>query len=392
MTRTPVERPDRLPIAAIYRDDFLPRSETFVRDHLLSLERYEPTVLTGRLVPDGLTVPGIPVRVATPQTVGARMRRAVDRRTGKPVHHLRATALTSTVRRIRPHVLHAHFGADGAVARRAATVSGVPLVVTFHGYDVTTRANHPHAPGGAFALMTDTWSQLMRESAALIAVSRPLRDALVRRGADADKVRVIPCGVDTAALAFTPPPATGPLLFVGRLVEKKGCADIIEALAGMPAPPPLLVLGDGPLRAELEALAARLRVEVCFEGMATSERVAEAMRTARLVVMPSRTAASGDTEGLPVVSLEAQAVGRSIVGYRHSGIPEAVLHGVTGDLVTEGDVPALAAAVLALLDDHDRLRRYAIAGRRHVEDHFELRACIGRVEDVYDEVRAGARR
>ncbi len=392
MTRTAVDRPGRLPVAAIYRDEFLPRSETFVRDHLLSLERYEPTVLTGTVVVDGLQVPGVPVRVATAQTVGARMRRTLDRRMGQPAHHLRATALTSTVRHSPPDVLHAHFGVDGAVARRAATSSGVPLVVTFHGYDVSTRPADLHALGGAFALLTDTWAKLMRESSALIAVSRPLRDALVRRGADAGKVRVIPCGVDTSAFAFTAPPSEGPLLFVGRLVEKKGCADMIEALARMPDPPRLHVIGDGPLRAELEALAARLRVEVDFEGMATSVRVREAMRAARLVVMPSRTAASGDTEGLPVVSLEAQAIGRPVVGYRHAGLPEAVLDGVTGDLVTEGDVPALTAAVVVLLADEDRMRRYALAGRRHVEDHFELRTCIGRVEDVYDEVRADRHR
>jgi len=392
MTRTAIDRPGRLPVAAIYRDDFLPRSETFVRDHLLSLERYEPTVLTGNVVVDGLQVPGVPVRVATPQTVGARMRRSLDRRMGQPAHHLRATALTSTVRHSPPHVLHAHFGVDGAVARRAATSAGVPLVVTFHGYDVSTRPADLQALGGAFALLTDSWARLMRESSALIAVSRPLRDALVRRGADADKVRVIPCGVDTSAFAFTAPPPVGPLLFVGRLVEKKGCADIIEALATMQDPPRLHVIGDGPLRGELEALAARLRVEVTFEGMATSARVREAMRSARLVVMPSRTAASGDTEGLPVVSLEAQAIGRPVVGYLHSGLPEAVLVGVTGDLVTEGDIPALAAAVVALLADEERMRRYAVAGRRHVEDHFELRACISRVEDVYDEVRADHQR
>jgi colanic acid/amylovoran biosynthesis glycosyltransferase len=376
------------PIAAVYRDRFLPRSETFVRDHLLGLRRYSGRALAGWRVEGGLDVPGIEVTEVRSSGMVPRVVDGIRRRAGVEGHELRSIALAHRVRELRPAVLHAHFGVDGAIARRAAVHNAVPFVVTFHGYDASMRPDALVTEGGASRHMIETWEDLVRDMSAVITVSEALRVNLVARGIDSRKVSVIPCGVRTDQWRFSLPPTDGPLLFVGRLVEKKGCSDLLEALSGIPEAPLLRVLGDGPLRADLEAQARRLRVKVDFEGVADSRQVADAVRACRFVVMPSRTAHNGDTEGLPVVSLEASASGRPVVGYRHSGLVESVLDGVTGVLVPEGDVPSLQRAISGLLVDDQRLALYARHARQHVEAHFELVDCIDRVEDVYDRVIA----
>ncbi len=114
---------------------------------------------------------------------------------------------------------------------------------------------------------------------------------------------------------------------MGRLVEKKGVGDALEALAGLDDPPHLTVLGDGPLRSALEERAAALRLPITFHGVATTEEIRHHLSRATAVVMPSRRAPNGDSEGLGVTALEAGASGRPLVGYAHGGLSEAVLDG-----------------------------------------------------------------
>ena len=112
------------------------------------------------------------------------------------------------------------------------------------------------------------------------------------------------------------------------------------------------------------------------------------MREAQAVVIPSRRAANGDCEGLPVVSLEAAASGRPVVAYAHSGLVESVLDGTTGLLAPEGDVAALAAAVEKLGADADLRAAFGLAAREHAVRSFDIRVTTARIEQVYDRARA----
>jgi glycosyltransferase involved in cell wall biosynthesis len=176
------------------------------------------------------------------------------------------------------------------------------------------------------------------------------------------------------------------VLFVGRLVEKKGCEDLLRAVAAGVRSAKLTIIGDGPLREALSRLARELDVPADFLGAQPHERVHDEMRRAQLVALPSRTAADGDQEGLPVVALEAAASGRPVVGYRHSGIPEAVIDGHTGLLALEGDVAGLAAVLAELLDDPDRSQAMGTMARDRATQLFDLTATTARIEDVYDRV------
>ncbi len=374
---------------AVFREVFLPLSETFIRDHLLRLPSWTPVAVTTSRVVGGLEVPGVVVVDASAPELRTRARRAVARRLGADEGRLRDLVLADALRQQRVELVHAHFGPDAALVRTAARRAGLPLVATFHGYDATLApAALREWPTGA--LLADRWVELLRDAAAIITVSGFLRDELVARGADPQRLHVIACGVDTRIMRWSAPPVDGGLLFVGRLVEKKGCADLLEALSSLANPPRLRIIGDGPLRADLEERARALRVRADFLGARDSDQVHAAMRAASIVAMPSRRAANGDCEGLPVVSLEASAMGRPVVGYRHSGLVESVIDEETGLLAEEGDVRGLAVRLDRLSGNAEERLRLARNARAHVETRFEQRDGLRRVERVYEQVAAAA--
>lgn len=376
-----------MPTVAVFRESFLRPTETFIRDHLLTLPTWRPEVVTTGLRAETLAVPEVPVHLAARTGLRGRVAWRAARLTGRPEGRVLAPAIRREVRAIDPDVVHAHFGPDTAFADLALRGTGYPLIGTFHGYDATLRPDVLAGLGWSANRLVDQGPRLLGRLAAIVTVSAALRDSLLARGAPPDRVRVIPCGVRTDQFTWTPPPATGPILFVGRLVTKKGCADLLRAVAGIPGAPRTVVIGTGPEEAALRRLAGDLRVDVEFRGTATTDQVRAAMRAAVLVAMPSQTTPEGDMEGMPVVSVEAGATGRPVVGYRHSGLVDSVLDGRTGLLAPERDVAGLRGRLAALLADPDRRLAYSRAGRDHVVAHFDLRDCLGRLEQVYDAVR-----
>nr|WP_240897132.1 glycosyltransferase [Kineococcus vitellinus] len=334
-----------------------------------------------------MEVPGVPVREARERALAARVRSRLPERVAGSLEDRQERQLRSALRALRPDVLHAHFGTDAAVVGPVAAELGIPLVVTWHGYDATLH-DEALASSTSGRLLLERRAQLLASAAGTIAVSGFIAAELARKGADPGAIDVIACGVDTERVVWTPPPATGGLLFVGRLVEKKGLADLLDALAGLASPPPLTVVGDGPLRERLEQRARDQRVDARFLGTRTSDEVRAAMREAQAVVIPSRRAANGDCEGLPVVSLEAAASGRPVIAYAHSGLVESVLDGTTGLLAPEGDVAALAAAVEEVGADADLRAAFGLAAREHAVRSFDIRVTTARIEQVYDRARA----
>src|SRR5436189_6187527 len=196
------------------------------------------------------------------------------------------------------------------------------------------------------------------------------------------------------ALPPAPTPAsaaldgTGPVLFVGRLVERKGVAHLIEAMARLgrgDEGPRLEIVGDGPERPRLEALVRRLGVEnrVAFRGKIASDELQASYARAAVCVLPSVLDARGDTEGLGVVLLEAMNHATPVIASRVGGIPDIVEDGVSGLLVPPGDADALAAAVRRLRDDPDLARRLGEGGRRRPREQCNWTAIVRRWLDLY---------
>jgi glycosyltransferase involved in cell wall biosynthesis len=181
------------------------------------------------------------------------------------------------------------------------------------------------------------------------------------------------------------------VLFVGRLVERKGVAHLIEALGQLKNQnrTQLVVVGEGPERPRLEARARELGLSdrVVFRGRISDAELRRAYEMADVFVLPAVLDARGDTEGLGVVLLEAMNYGVPVIASRIGGIVDIVTDNETGILVPPGDAAALAGALQALLVDVSRARQLGEAGRRRLAERFSWKAIVERFEAVYRSVR-----
>jgi colanic acid/amylovoran biosynthesis glycosyltransferase len=268
---------------------------------------------------------------------------------------------------------------------------GVPLVTALHGYDVTlsddvmraTRLGREYLRGR---------QALQKKCALFLSCSAYVRERGLAMGYPVDRTIVHSIGVDVER--FKPPSMPQrekTVLFVGRMVEKKGCGSLIEAMVLVQRRFPgadLVVIGDGRLRSGYEALATARGVRCRFLGTQPPTVIRDWMARASIFCVPSVVAVSGDAEGFGMVFIEAQAMGLPVVSTLSGGIPEAVKHGETGLLVTERNPRALAEAILLLIRDEELWRRYSLAGRRRVVDHFNLAHQTRDLENVFDRLLA----
>jgi glycosyltransferase involved in cell wall biosynthesis len=235
---------------------------------------------------------------------------------------------------------------------------------------------------------------VMERASLIIAVSDFIRARLLERGYPADKVVTHRNGIDVNFFDADQPRQREPIaLFVGRFVEKKGCEYLLRALGLLRAqgfPARGVLLGDGPLRPALEKLAVEVGADVEFKGFQPLTEVKGWLGRASVVVVPSVTAANGDSEGLPTVILEAQAMGTPVVATRHAGNAEGVLEGRTALLVDERDVAGLAEALRSFLGDPGAVEAFGSAGSAFVRSNFSIAAQVAGLETLYDAARQGA--
>lgn len=288
----------------------------------------------------------------------------------------------------RYDVVHAQFGPVGNSFRFARALWRAPLVVSFHGYDFSA---WPRQAG------RDAYVRLFATADAVTVNSRHTWDRLADLGCPPERLHLLPVGVDLDATPFQErgraPDGEVRALTVARLVEKKGIAYAIRAVAQARAAYPELVYhiaGDGPLRAELETLARDLGVaeQVIFHGAADSETVRHLLSGAHLFILPSVTAANGDQEGQGLALLEAQAAGLPVLATDHNGFSESVVPGQSGFLVPERDVAALAERLSYLLGRPEDWPALGRRGRRHVAAHFDIRALNRQLVALYQETAA----
>lgn len=275
-----------------------------------------------------------------------------------------AVLLADVLRRRGVVHVHNHLGcSSGTVTMLAAELAGLPFSLTLHGPEVFEDAAR--------------WRLDVKiaRARATICISEDGRAKALRHAAAADRARVamIPCGVTLKAYASAARGASTDargLLFVGRLVPRKGAAVLIESLALLRAAGRDVVLdiaGDGPERDRLAALAAErgLGGAVRFLGPLDEADVARALGEADILVVPSLS------EGLPAVIMEAMASGLPVVASAIDAIPELVRDGQTGRLVPPGDPVRLAAAIADFLDSPELARRMGDAGQRLVAERHD---------------------
>jgi glycosyltransferase involved in cell wall biosynthesis len=284
-------------------------------------------------------------------------------------------------------VVHAHFWMSGVASTRAARRIGIPVVQTFHALGTVKRrqqGDHDTSPPERIGFER----RLCRTVDHVVATCTDEVAELRAMGMPAGRASVIPCGVDTSL--FTPSErrqAERPrLLFIGRLVERKGIGNVIEALAFLPGVE--LVVAGGPARhglagdpevARLRALAAAHDVadRVTFVGSVARADVPALMGSADIVV------AVPWYEPFGIVPVEAMACGRPVVGSAVGGLLDTVVPGLTGELVPPRRPDLLAPVLRDLLADPARRAAYGRAGRQRAVEHYQWSQVSADTEAVY---------
>lgn len=283
------------------------------------------------------------------------------------------------IRRKRPDVIHAHWLLpSGLLALALHTMFGIPYIVTGHAADVFRFRGAPfRALKRLIMAKAAVVSLVSGEAAGVLGIPREEAQGLV-----------VPMGVDVERIqedVGARRPESGRFLFVGRLAEKKGVDVLLRALAEL-HDGRLVVVGDGPDRPALDALAAELGLSerVTFAGQQGQKRVAEELRLAEALVVPSRVARDGDADGTPVVMGEGMAAGVPVVASRLGGLSEHITSGENGLLVEPDDPHALAEGLRHVLQDPEAASKWAEAARRTMREQLDIRVTARRYQEFID--------
>jgi colanic acid/amylovoran biosynthesis glycosyltransferase len=276
-----------------------------------------------------------------------------------------------------------HFGPNGLVASRMKGMGALKarVYVFFHNYDLTSFVA---------AKGQSVYKNLFRRCEKAFAVSHYARIKLMSLGCPEEKIEVLRMGIRTEKYPFferiLKPGQAVRLISVGRCVEKKGLQYGIEATeilyrSGFPVQ--YVIIGDGPLKSEYEALVEKKGMEgrVVFLGWRDEQAVLHELETAAIYLLPSTVSSDGDEEGIPVILMEALAMGLIVVATDAGGVRELIVPGKTGYLVPQKDPQALADTVEAILNDPLKTRELSRKGRELVEKEYHISHLNKRIQE-----------
>lgn len=370
--------------AAIFCATFLRPEMLHIHRQIVGLSTFSPVVLTQKKEGDW------PVRTleVIPRSGFRFLGRGIERWFGRPwqISGGETRKMAAILRRTGTSVLHIFFGNVAVHMLPLLRCSPVPVVVSFHGSDVTGEIATP-----AFGRARN---EMFRRATLVLCRSEQLARRVQALGCDPAKLRIMRTVLPPLRRTRHVPPADGTwhIVQAARLVSKKGLSTSLRAFAEFLKTHPLArftIVGEGPLEGELRALAADLGLSgsVEFGGFLSQERLGELFQRAHIFLHPSETV-SGDVEGIPNSLLEAMASGLPAVSTRHGGIPEVIEDRITGRLCPERDPDAVAAALLEFAADPVLYERISGAGADFVTAEFSAAKQIANIEALYREACA----
>jgi glycosyltransferase involved in cell wall biosynthesis len=374
----------------IYRRKLLEYSETFIKEQAKALSNWEYVLLGDQYVQ------GVDLSTVNTALISQSKFKSLRGFLKHPLKKQPVLSL-SKLKKLDFSVVHIHFGTDAVSFWPLAQQLKKPVVVTLHGYDITT--NKSWWESGQRGKKRESYPEKLLEMAAhplvtFIAVSEAIKECAIAFGLPAEKIKVAYIGVNTHQFY----PAGEPILkrkkrilYVGRMVEKKGGAILINAYARVRKVVPeaeLVMVGDGPLLKSYRDQATMLQVPVEFLGIKTSVEVKHLLDSARTFCLPSVTAENGDAEGLGVVILEAQACGVPVVTSARGGAKEGLIHGETGFAFAEHDEDALVEYLVKLLTDDELVDRISQSSVQFIAKKFDIAVCTQILEAHYEKCAA----
>ena len=285
-------------------------------------------------------------------------------------------------------IVNCHFGYNGlkAIYLKQIGILKGKIVTTFHGLDIT---NYLESFG------KDVYEQLFDLGDLFLPISDLWKKRLIELGCDPNKIVVHHMGIDCDKFLFQPRSLNSNdrirFVTVSRLVEKKGVEYAIRAIAKLANTHRNIqysIVGDGPLKEELQQLTKELNVEetVKLLGWKDRQEVIEILNQADIMLAPSVTSKNGDMEGIPVGIMEAMAVGLPVVSTYHSGIPELIEDGVSGFLVPERNVEALTQKLDYMIHYSEICEKISVVGRRYVEKFYDVNKLNTQLVDTYQNI------
>lgn len=276
----------------------------------------------------------------------------------------------------------AHFGPSGVRAmnlRDAGLMSGSILTV-FHGYDMSNFSLVKNCRAG--------YQRLFRTTEGMLPISEFWKRRLVSWGAPEHKINVLRMGVDLQTIRYKENHRGAGqvlnILSVARFTEKKGLIYAISAIREVSCPLRYVIVGSGPLEADLRELASGMPADkqVVFLGKQNQAKVFELLGESDVFLLPSITAADGDMEGIPVSLMEAMAAGVVVIATKHSGNSELVEDGVSGYLVAERDSKDIAQKIMCIYESNDGALQLRRSARKKVEEDFDASVLSKRLLEI----------
>ena len=373
----------------VYHNQLLPISEMFIYNQSVKLRNYVAYFLGAKQQKGPrIVLPEDRQYVINPSNYTGRVRETLFKLFGYV-----PTGVRKWVSDFNPRLVHAHFGFDGAIALPLAKQMNLPLVVSFLGTDATLKDEYAKKGYIIQRLYLLRRLKLIERTTRVIVPSIYLKRKVMEQGFPSEKISLIYHGVDLSeCLPSSEPPDSDSILFVGRLIRRKGLPFLIDAIHQIREQFPnacLTVIGDGPERSNYESLAAKsLGNNVKFLGSQPHHVVREHMARAYVFSMPSITEPSGEVETFGLVFAEAQAFGVPVVSFNSGASAEVITHEKTGFLAEEKNTQELAHYLRMLFENPNLRNRMGLAAREKVEEQFDLKVQNRKLENLYDEVSA----
>ncbi|WHH58357.1 glycosyltransferase [Petroclostridium sp. X23] len=289
------------------------------------------------------------------------------------------------IKKQKARLIHIKFGNDALQYIKLKRITGLPLVVSFHGYDASGALKNPW-------ILHKYKKELFPNTDHIVTVSQKLKDNLAAAGCPSNKITVLWSGIDLEKFYYKPRTLNNGeavrILSVARLTEAKGLKYLIEAFEKIVKIKPdieLSIVGNGPLKKELKKQISDLKLnqKVKIYDFISPHKIPDVMNDHHIFCLPSIVASNGIEEGTPNVLKEACASGMPVVATSHSGIPHVINNGKNGFLVNEKDTEQLAQSLIYLIEHSEIWESMSQWGRSHIEENFDKIKQAEKIEKIY---------
>lgn len=303
---------------------------------------------------------------------------------GQPAISPQYKALIKSFRKEKIDIVYAEYGITGVAILEICKKLNLPLIVNFHGYDLSEYS--------VLEAYKEAYQSLFEYASNIIAVSKVMVDKLIDLGCNPNKIVYTPCAPENSFFDIKPEYTENSFLFVGRFVDKKAPYYTILAFKKVLEKYPnakLYMAGEGPLLNTCINLSNYLKInqQILFLGKCTHKELMSYYTKVKGYVQHSITSSNGDMEGTPVAILEASAAALPVVSTLHAGIPDVIINKETGLLVHEHDVDGMAQNMIHLLEDEQIVKAMGNNGRRNVQENFNMKIHLQKLNSLIYKIK-----